>query len=253
MGRKWKSDDRTKHRLCLLGQQSKSLRVGCQQRPWPWIAVSASLALQFCFGGFAFVAGAVLGAASVIYLRGLAHGLVAVSASILLWYGLPWQVVVVAYVAVSPRTYAALAATGASRIAGWIFAGIPLGLIAIAADQMTKPPFYDTYVRHQPTYALSSIYVAAGLFAIGNGVAEEIAWRHVALRSDRRDVALFASILSFAAAHILTSVPEGWIGFVLAGGFGILASEVRLRSGLVAACALHVGADAPIIVYLLSQ
>ena len=129
-------------------------------------------------------------------------------------------------------------------ILGFLVAG-PVALLA--GPYLARPFFGDVGYELVP-----AAIVPALIFAISNGVSEEVAYRGVLLHWSARVMgtgpALIGQALVFGLAHSGTDVSGSPIPLMLALGIGgLLAGVIALRTRtLLIPIAVHIGFDLPI-------
>ncbi len=104
------------------------------------------------------------------------------------------------------------------------------------------------------------LYPAAGLgFALANAALEEFVFRGVMMQSfdsafGPGTTSVVVQGVLFGAMHYLRGFPNGWVGVVLAGAYGIMLGMLRRRSqGMLVPWLTHVGADIVIFSILALQ
>lgn len=129
-------------------------------------------------------------------------------------------------------------------VIGFLVAG-PVALLA--GPYLARPFFGDVGYELVPAALLPAL-----IFAVSNGVAEEIAYRGVLLHWSARVMgtgpALVGQALVFGLAHGGTDVIGGAIPLMVALGVGgLLAGIIALRTrSLLIPIAIHIGFDLPI-------
>jgi membrane protease YdiL (CAAX protease family) len=106
---------------------------------------------------------------------------------------------------------------------------VALTLWALAAEPEAPP--YMAELRELPAWV--AVLGVVG-FALVNPIWEEALYRGVLLTELMATVgtwpALVIQAVSFGLAH-LHGFPSGWIGVLLAGGWGLMLGIIRVRSG----------------------
>lgn len=129
-------------------------------------------------------------------------------------------------------------------IIGFLVAG-PVALLA--GPYLARPFFGDVGYQLVP-----AALVPALIFAVSNGVSEEVAYRGVLLHWSARVMgtgpALIGQAVVFGLAHSGTDVVGGALPLMLALGVGgLLAGIIALRTrSLLIPIAVHIGFDLPI-------
>lgn len=111
---------------------------------------------------------------------------------------------------------------------------------------------YSDLVQGVPTPVA---VIAILLFLVVNGAIEDSIWSGVLLSAGERLLppwlAMGAAALSFGLAH-LHGVPDGVVGVVMAGSWGLVLGFLRMRTGgMVATYVAHIVADTTIVLMLL--
>jgi len=135
---------------------------------------------------------------------------------------------------------------------GWtMLAGLvtPVGLVAWFAQ--ARPDLSDLLDVYVPDVGPGLLLVGAVLFVIANATLEEVLWRGIIQPELTRGLgpapAILLQAVSFGVVH-LHGFPRGWVGVLLAGGWGVLRHRAR---GLLAPILAHLVADAVIATLVL--
>ncbi len=137
----------------------------------------------------------------------------------------------------------------ARRYVRWAILGfLVTGPVALIAGPYLAQPFFGDVGYELVPAAI----VPALIFAVSNGVSEEVAYRGVLLHWSARVMgtgpALIGQALVFGLAHSGTDVSGSPIPLMLALGIGgLLAAVIALRTrSLLIPIAVHIGFDLPI-------
>ena len=159
--------------------------------------------------------------------------------------------------------------TGEHRWAPWLRRGrwtsdlpwLVAGMVVVTAGALAAwqrlfdgrlPREYVDAARGQQWW----IIVLAGVaFSLLNAAVEEVVFRGVLMSALSQVLGLPAAVvlqaLAFGVLH-LHGVPDGPVGMVMAGVWGLLLGVLRLRSrGLLAPYVTHIAADVTIVVLML--
>lgn len=166
--------------------------------------------------------------------------------------GLPWPVAAVLAAATATQVSHRernIGAAAYTRPLGpvWLAPAVAL-VFAVPAWLLARARFSaDPLVfHHEAPGALSLMGVVLAL-AVLNSLGEELLWRQCILQGlGRTGVALPTALAtisgSFGSAH-LHGLPDGLLGVLGAGAFGLALCLVRLRRGLSSAILVHVVVD----------
>lgn len=141
------------------------------------------------------------------------------------------------------------------RRPGWVVLGLALATVVLAGAALTVwtlavAPDVSPYLAELQRFPLWLAILGVVAFALVNPIWEEALFRGVVLEELTAiwgaRTAVVVQALLFGAAH-WAGFPSGWVGMVMAAGWGLTLGIIRLRTaGILIPYVVHVSANAVI-------